>query len=478
MIRRIAQFVEEQELFSRDARIVVGISGGPDSMALLYLLLALNAEQGYQLELHVAHLHHGLRAHDADADAAFVAAAADASALPCTIEHCDVPKLQSAEGGSIEEIARRERYAFFARICAASGARTIAVGHHADDNAETVLHRIIRGTGVRGIAGISPKRTMQRGSDLAIVRPLLGLGRGDILRYLANAGIAYHEDETNASHDGTRNRIRNELLPRLETDYNPQVREALLRLAEQARWVDQYIRETVEKTFRSLIISRTDQELVLNASALARKGRIVQAELVRHAIVWFDVGEQDLTFGHLKGVTDLIADQVSGKQVTLPGGMTAQLVYNRLVISMLTAEPRESIAEQVAIHLPGKTVLPVRRIEIECEVHRINMEGIGEHLHNRDRFEEWLDLDNVRPPLVVRSRQPGDRFWPLGAPGSKKVSDFLSDLKVDPQERERVAVLCDQLGPIWIIGHRIDDRAKLSRITREALRVRARYLDD
>jgi tRNA(Ile)-lysidine synthase len=261
-------------------------------------------------------------------------------------------------------------------------------------------------------------------------------------------------------------------------DYNPQVREALLRLAEQARWVEQYIRETVEKTFRSLIISRTDQELVLNAAALARKGRIVQAELVRHAISRFDLGEQDLTFGHMKSVTDLVAEQVSGKQVTLPGGMTAQLVYNRLVFSMPTAEPREAIAEQVAIHLPGRTVLPLRRIEIDCAVQRVGPSEMGAHLHNRDRFEEWLDLDNIRPPLVVRSRQPGDRFWPLGAPGSKKVADFLSDEKIDPGARDRVAVLCDQLGPIWIIGYRIDERAKLSRTTREALCVRARYLDE
>jgi len=478
LVKRVAQFVAEQELFARDARLVAGISGGPDSMALLHVLLGLNREHGYTLDISMAHLHHGLRGHDADADAAFVAAAADAMALPCIIERCDIPKLQAIQGGSVEELARRERYAFYQRVCAAQGAQVIALGHHADDNAETVLHRIIRGTGLRGVAGIAPRRTAQRGSAITVVRPLLNIGRGDILRYLGDEGIAYCEDETNASHDGTRNRIRNELLPRLEADYNPQVRDALLRLAEQARWVEQYIRETVEKTFRSLIISRTDQELVLNASALARKGRIVQAELVRHAIGRFDLGEQDLTFGHLKSVTDLVAEQISGKQITLPGGMTAQLVYNRLVFSMPTDEPREAIAEQVAIHLPGRTVLPLRRIEIECDLERIGPGELGEHLHNRDRFEEWLDLDNIHPPLVVRSRQPGDRFWPLGAPGSKKVADFLSDEKIVPGDRERVAVLCDQLGPIWIIGYRIDERAKLTRITREVLRVRARYLDE
>lgn len=485
VVKRVAEFVAEQELFSRDARIVVGVSGGPDSLALLHVLRALNRDHGYSLELHVAHLHHNLRGADADADAAFVAAAADDLALSCTIERCDVPALRVEDRGSLEAIGRRERYAFFERVCVQQQAKCIAVGHHADDNAETVLHRILRGTGVRGVAGIPPKRAVQRTSDVFVVRPLLVVTRGEIVRYLTDDGIAYRDDSTNDSLDGTRNRIRNELLPMLESGYNPQVRDALLRLAEQSRWVDQYIRETVEKTFRSLIISRTDQELVLNASALARKGRIVQAEIVRHAISRFDVGEQDLTFGHLKNVTDLIADQASGKQVTLPGGMTAQLIYNRLVISLPTDEPRETIAEQVAIHLPGRTILPVRRMEIDCSVHQVSADDIRERLHQsdqvlarHDRFEEWLDLDNIRPPLMVRSRQPGDRFWPLGAPGSKKLADFLSDTKVDPQERERVAVLCDQLGPIWIIGHRIDERVKLTRLTREVLCVQARYLDE
>ncbi len=413
-----------------------------------------------------------------DEDAAFVAATADDLSLPRTIEMRDIPALCNDERGSLEEIARRERYVFFERVCAACGAKIVAVGHHADDNAETVLHRILRGTGLRGVGGIHPQRLIRKRSDVTVVRPLLNFTRSDIQQYLGENSIIYREDVTNDSLDTTRNKIRNALLPQLETEFNPQVRVALLRLAEQSRWADEFIRLTVQKTFETLIISRTDQELVLNAAGLMRKGRIVQAELIRSAIASFEIGEQDLSFGHLKSVTDLVADQATGKQVSLPGGMTARLEYNRLIIAMLTDEPRESIAELVAIHMPGKTLLPVRRMELDCAVRRALLDDIIEHLHNHNPLEEWLDLDSVRPPLVVRSRQPGDRFWPLGAPGTKKLSDFLSDLKVAPAARERTAVLCDQLGPIWIIGHRIDERVKLTRLTREVLRVRARFLDD
>lgn len=478
LVKLVAETIEQNELFPRDARMVVGVSGGTDSMALLHSLLALNGEYGYQLDLHVAHLNHSLRPGDADDDAAFVEAAADSLNLPRTIETRAIGDMARQEKGSIEEIARRERYAFFERTCLACDAKYIAVGHHADDNVETILHRILRGTGLRGIGGIPPSRTIHPASEIRVVRPLLDVRREDLRRFLDDEGLAFREDATNAGQDTTRNAIRNLLLPQIETQINPQVGEALLRLAEQSRWAEQFIRQTVQGTFETLIISRTDQELVLNAAALARKSRIVQTELVRAAVITFDIGEQDLTFNHLKNITDLIADGVTGRKVTLPGGMTARLVYEKLILSLHTNEPREAIADRVSVHVPGKTMLPMRQVEIDCSVVRLTADEVKDHLHNRDRHEEWVDLENVHLPLVVRGRQPGDRFWPLGAPGSKKVADFLIDLKVEPQQRDNVAVLCDQLGPIWLIGYRIDERVKLTRITREALRLRARPLND
>jgi tRNA(Ile)-lysidine synthase len=447
-------------------------------MALLHVLLDLNREHGYALELHVAHLNHCLRVGDADEDAGFVEAATDDLHLPRTVETRDICAMWEQEKGSLEELARRERYAFYERVCLAEGAQLVALAHHADDNAETILQRVLRGTGLRGMAGISPRRPIRPRSDIEVVRPLLEFTRAEIRRYLADGGIAFREDATNAELDTTRNRLRNSLLPQLEEEYNPQVRIALRRLAEQARWADEYIRETSQKVFESLIISRTDQELVLNAKALARKSRIVQTELVRAAIASFEAGEQDLTFGHLKTVVDLVAEDVSNKQVTLPGGMTARIVYNRLIFSLPTAAPRETISEQVAIHVPGRTVLPLRGLVFECTIRPVTVDDVLARLHNRDPYEEWLDFDNVRLPLVVRSRQSGDRFFPLGAPGSKKLGDFLSDVKVDPLEREQVALVCDQLGPIWVVGHRIDERVKLTRISREALCIRARRLNE
>jgi len=495
MLRSLARELLAERLLKSDDAVVVGVSGGADSTALLHLLVGLNQttewhrEGGLPLRLHVAHLNHQLRGDQSEQDAAFVQAAADSLSLPCTVDRRDVRVRQEAleppgegftragpQSGSVEEVARRERYAFFERVCLQVGSKVVAVGHHADDNAETILHRVLRGTGVRGLAGIPRSRVLSADSDIRVIRPLLSFTRAALRTYLADAGIAFREDASNASNEPMRNRIRNILLPRIEAEVNPQVREALTRLGEQAHWLQEFLQETVERTFESLIVSKTDQVLVLNADALARKSRIVQAELIRQAYVSFGMGEQDLSFIHLVAALELIGDPTSGKLVQLPGGMSVEKRYHQLIFSLPSDEAREAVAEEIAVHLPGRTLLPVRRLEIDCSELEVSVEDIPRLRREANRFDEYVDREAVRGPLVVRGRRPGERFCPLGAPGSKKLADFLADAKVDPKDRDRVAVLCDQLGPIWVIGHRIDDRVKLTGLTRRVLHLRARPL--
>ncbi len=476
-IRVLADDIIEEELFGRRDTVVVAVSGGPDSMALLHALLAINQEADFSLTLHIAHLNHLLRGEDSEADAAFVQAAADDFGCPCHIEESDVGAAAIDQGVSVEEAARGERYRFLERVCVRAGARAVAVGHHAEDNAETILHRILRGTGLRGLAGIPQRRPISPGSEVEIVRPLLRRTRREILEFLAGRGIAYREDRTNWSDEATRNCIRNVVMPLVRERVNPQVLDALLRLGEQARWLEEYLRETVERMFETLIISRTDQSLSLNAVSLARKSRIVQTELVRRAIACFEIGQQDLSFAHVKAVLELIADPASGKQVHLPAGMSVAKRYDRLIFSLPTEEPRERIAPEVAVHLPGTTYLPVRQMRIDCRIEKVTAEELEQWRGQPHTNEEWADFDKVHPPLTVRARRSGDRFWPLGAPGTKKISEFLTDTKVEPAERQRVAVLCDQLGPVWIVGHRLDERVKLTRQTRNVLKLRAENLD-
>jgi len=353
----------------------------------------------------------------------------------------------------------------------------VAVAHHADDHAETILHRILRGTGLRGLAGIPRSRPLSPGSAVRLIRPLLSVTRASLRSYLSDEGVAFREDRTNAQNEPMRNRLRNTILPMLESQVNPQVKEALIRLAAQARWFEDYLRETVQRTLETLIISHTDQALAINVNALARKSPIVQTGLIRQAYASFGLGEQDLSYSHLVAALDLIADPASGKQLQFPGGMCVEKRYHQLIFSLPTSESREDIAPEIAIHLPGRTFLPVRSLDIRCSIDTVGPEDIPALRRDGGAMKEHVDLDAVHPPLVVRARRPGERFCPLGAPGSKKLSDFLTDEKVDPRDRRNIAVLCDQLGPIWVIGHRIDDRVKLTSQTRRVLHLEARPLD-
>ena len=478
MLRTLAQQMLADGLCGKSDTVVVGISGGPDSMALLHLLLDLNKSLGWDLKLHLAHLNHQLRADEAEKDAAFVQALGDNLSLPCTIEVRDIARLAGQAEGGVEEVGRRERYAFFERVCKQIRAQVVALGHHADDNAETVLHRILRGTGLRGLAGIRRSRKLHPESDVRIIRPLLRWTRRELVEYLGKAGIAYREDETNLTNEPMRNRLRNVVLPLIEAEVNAQVREALLRLAEQATWHDEFLQEVARGVFERLVLSRTESALVLEASALKCESRVVQAEVVRLAYLTFGLGEQDLAFTHLASALDLLADPASGRQAQLPGQVTLEKRYEQLIFSLPDDSPQAAVAPEIAVRVPGCTLLPVRRLELECRIEPVEVARKHQAEGLSLGWEEYVDFAALHLPLVVRPRRLGERFSPLGAPGSKKISDFLTDAKVEPRERERVAVLSDQLGPVWIIGHRIDERVKLTSKTRETLHLHARPLDD
>jgi len=473
----LAEAIEAEGLLPPEGRVVVGVSGGADSMALLYGLVALNERLQKRWTLHVAHLHHGIRGRDADEDARFVESVCKEMALPFFLERVDVPAVAKERKQSLEEAARQVRYEFFERVCLQTDSRYLALGHHADDNAETVLHRILRGTGIRGLAGILPARPLRPGSDITVVRPLLRFRRQEIREYLQSIGAAWREDHTNAEVSLTRNRLRHEVLPLIESKVNRQVVPALLRLAEQARWVDAYLRETAERTLQTLIISRTDCELAINLPALLKRRRVIQTELIRQALLLLGVGEQQIGYEHILSVLRLAEQAASGKRLNLPGRVTVTKRYDKLIFSLPTGRVADDGFCDVAVRLPGTTVLPRRGIALEAEIQPFEPELLEKVRQKNDPWTEYLDYDQVCPPLVVRSRRPGDRFWPLGAPGSKKLSDFFIERKVEPDQRDRICLLCDQLGPIWVVGMRIDERVRLRRNTCTVLRLTARPLE-
>ena len=470
-VDQLAEWLEERSLIEPGGRWVLGVSGGPDSVLLLHAMHDLSQRRELDWTIHAAHLHHGIRGEAADADAELVARLAEQLGVRYHEERIDIPAQIARKGGSTEETARQRRYEFLERVALKTTSDCVGVGHHADDNAETILHRICRGTGLRGLAGMGDIRPIQPTSRVRLVRPLLGQRRKTIEALCAECGFETRTDESNASNEHTRSRIRNRVLPMLREALNPNVSEALLRLAEQARWLGMYLEDAAARTFDSMIISESPGQIVLNTHALLGKQRIIQAEVVRRAISLVLGRDQDLGFNHVEGVLRLAAGKASGKELHLPGPLLVRKQYDRLVFRPLTESEPPPELEPLFVRCPGTTPLPALSAELVVEVCEVDADRFEKVRHNLRPNEEWLDYERVRLPLLVRGRREGDRFSPLGAPGAKTLSDFFIDEKVEPQLRSRTGVLCDQEGPVWIIPLRIDERVKLRPTTRKALRL-------
>jgi tRNA(Ile)-lysidine synthase len=415
----IGDWFQARGLLTNDNILVVGVSGGPDSTVLVHALKAVSDRQELGWKVHVAHLNHGLRGAEADADERFVAELADSLGLPFHVERVNFSVRPQEEKGSTEEIARRRRYEMLERVALKTGSDLVAVAHHADDNAETVLHRICRGTGLRGLAGISDDRPIRIGSRVRLIRPLLGMRRETIEELCGERGLEGRVDSSNISAEFTRNRIRNIVLPLLRAELNPNVNEAVLRLAEQARWVGDYLDEAGARTLEALQLAETPHHIVLDAPALLGKHKAIQAEVVRRAITLTAGGEQEVGFAHVEAVLRLAADPASGKELHLPGRVVARKQYDRL--EFLPLAPEEPVPElpSVLVNCPGHTPLPALGAELLMEIVQVEGSTFPGLVRDLPVGQVWMDYQRLRPPLVVRGRREGDRFRPLGAPGAK-----------------------------------------------------------
>lgn len=471
LLHHVRDWLDQRRLLQGGERWVLGVSGGADSTLLLHVMFELSRRHQLDWSLHVAHMHHGLRGADADGDAAFVAKLAAEFGLAFHQEQADIRAAVAAGNGSTEEVARERRYEFLERVALTAGCDLVAVGHHADDDAETVLHRICRGTGLRGLAGMRDVRSIQPGSRVRLVRPFLHSRREAIERVCRERGLEWRTDASNTSDEFTRGRIRTRVLPMICEQINPNAAEAILRLAEQARRLGTYLEDAAARTLDSLVLHEGTGRIVLNARALLGKQRIVQAEVVRLAISIVIGGEQELGFAHVESVLRLAADPASGKELHLPGPIIVRKVYDRLEFSPLVESRPVEPPAPVFVSVPGSTFIPMLGGELTTEVRAVDGAKVEELRRTAHPFEEWLDYERIQFPLLVRPRMVGDRFWPLGAPGTKTIADFFGDEKIDPSLRARTGVLCDQLGPLWVMPLRIDERAKLRKTTQRAIRV-------
>ncbi len=460
--QRVISFIQQNELINPGEKMVVGVSGGADSVCLLHILSKWHQKLG--ISLHIAHLNHQLRGAESEADAEYVTNLARRFDMPATIESYDVKSYKAKKRCSLEEAAREVRYEFLARVAKKIGTKIVAVGHTRDDHIETILMHLIRGTGIAGLRGLRPhsEMTTETGSKLEIVRPLLKVSRQETATYCKKHRLTPRLDSSNLSLTPLRNRIRLEVLPLLRK-YNPNFDEALERLAEIADDELSFIEEQTEKLWTDLV--RQEENVIrLDCNQMKSLPLSLQRQLVRSAISKLLSSLKDIEAEHIEAVIGQL-EKPAGKKLNLPHGLVSLTDYGHLILKLgkASACPLPPLEQEYKLRIPGETFFPGWRVTA----------SISEKLTkiSDNNLVAYFDLDKAGKRLLVRKRQPGDRFKPLGMKELKKLQDFMVDAKIPNYWRERVPLVCSSEHILWVVGWRMDERGKVTRTTRKVLRI-------
>ena len=434
------------------ASITVGVSGGPDSLAMLDMLHKISSKT--RLTLNVAHLNHGIRGKKSEEDGEFVKKFCEALNIPCFIQTRDIPKIAKSESLSLETAARMERHRFLWEISDKCGASAIALGHTLDDQVESILMHLIRGSGLDGLKGMElmSDRTLA-GKKLTIFRPLLSISRDAILNYCREQALNPRTDSTNSSLEFTRNSVRLKLIPILES-YNPSVKKNLFRFSQIIAEDVKFLEKASEDAW-NLCVSNNNGILIIDTELFNDFPGALAYRILRRAIRVVKGSPDNISQTHLKS-TLALAKSKNCNSINLPEQITARKMYNKLLIhksgEILTDLP--SIHFESRVSAPGITTIPGWQIETSVDT------APTDYVENKMELggHAWLDLD-IKDNLSVRKRSPGDIFHPTGMKNTKKIQDFMTDRKIPKDLRDRIPLLVGDNGIAWIVGWRTADWA-------------------
>jgi tRNA(Ile)-lysidine synthase len=462
--KKIAVFIEANGLFDSEETILLAVSGGADSVALLYTMCALKAEEVLSVELFCAHINHQLRAAEADTDERFVVVQTTDLNLPIATKRVDVRSFAYQNKLSIETAARQLRIESLLDIAKANNCSRIVTGHQKNDNAETVLQRLSRGTGFRGLGGIWPIRAFN--DNIKFVRPLLCVTRDEITQYLQQRNLKWQTDHTNDDCTYRRNYIRNRLLPTLQKECSSSIVEKLFSLSQSALRFYSFVCNRAEKAWPRLA-KCVGGEVELNLKNFLSEPELVKVELIRRSLTTTGSGERRLTQQHYEKILRLAKQNISGKRIELPNGFVAKREYKNLIFARYKKENvcSNAICSNTELEIPGRTQFD--QYSIEATIYLAPSFTGG----SVSRCVERFDMDKLKLPLVIRSRQDGDRFWPLGLKAEKKVGKFLTAMRIPQQVRAKVLIVADREKILWVWPARMSEQAKITNATKKILQL-------
>lgn len=457
----VSQNIVENDLL-RTHRIVVGLSGGPDSVCLLHVLKSLSED--LSMELYPAHLNHMLRAGEADGDEEFCGEFCESLGLTLKVWHKDIKSIAATEKKSVEEAAREVRYSLFREYAQALGGALIAVAHNMNDQAETVLMRIIRGTGLDGLKG------MEFYSN-GIIRPLLSVPRSLIEKYIMEAGISARIDSTNLVPDYTRNKIRLELLPDIKRLFEVDAAEALYRLSQTCSEDAELIGIIVDEEYNKCLLEKSDSYIKLLTDKLTAVPKPALGRLVRRALADFSQSLKGIEYIHIEQVKRLILNGRSGTVVQLPGDIRVYRDYSFIKIFREYSESKsvKNDSQLVIDHQGEYLMSDNQKVKVEYmtykEYEKVTLK------FSQKALTQCFDAEAIKNSAVIRYRQAGDVFFPYGSKGSKKLKEFLIDEKISKEQRDRLLLIADGKDIMWIVGMRTNEKYKVNDKTVKVVKI-------
>jgi len=461
ILQDVRKTVVRHHMLEQGDRVLVAVSGGPDSVCLLYVLKELQEE--YDLALYIAHLHHGIRGSEADEDVRFVQSLGESLGFPVYTEYTDIPSFIKRTGLSKQAGAREVRYRFFNRLADKIGADRIALGHTANDQIETFLMRLLRGSGGPGLSGIPPVRER-------IIRPLIDISRERIIEFLSKKNISYRIDSSNLSPLYLRNKIRLELIPYLEKEFNPNIMETLLRNLEILREEERYLDEIVGKLYPELLLSESKYSIIFDTGRYVSQAIPIRRRLLIHAVESLvGKGVVPLSFRHIEDSLSLLEEEREG-EIHLPRSLIVKRDRETFGV-YLKDEEKPFCSYSYDVIIPGDTRVSEAGLTITTAI--IERYSYEKSKEGKDPLMACFDLGKFSLPLVVRNRRKGDMFFPAGMGGhKKKVKEYFIDRKIPRRERDKIPILFSPEGILWVVGYRTDERFRVTPDTERILQVK------
>jgi len=473
VLQKVRQTIEKYNMLEVEDRVGVAVSGGPDSITLLHVMSKIAA--GYQLSLVIVHVNHDLRGEESEREERFVRELGETMKIPVEARKISITAIRKREQGSVENISRRERYKYFKEVTERYSLDKIVLGHNRDDQAETVIMKFLRGSGLGGLRGILPVR------DGLYARPLIEVSRKEILAFLKEEGVQYMTDSSNVDDIYVRNRIRNRLIPGLKDQYNPRLIENIARMADIIRLENDFIEQYVDDALLKLNIIYEGNRIGIHIANFKLLHPVLRLRIIKRLLENRSSSKMKISYVHVKAVIDLIEGPRSNGLLDLPLGITVRREYDNLTIvkdkkSSLPSDQHDSIKKvrkddkwdindyYYDISIPGTVRIEETGLTID-----FSYTGI-EHIDFNTANTVFMDYDSLMFPLIIRNMRAGDRMQPLGLGGTKKVKSIFIDKKIPRSKRREIPLLVDQNAVLWIPGIQLSDRARVTDTTEKILR--------